>query len=104
MGLTMTEKQAVTCQLALEYRRATKKRKGEILDSLIQLTRDNRSYATRALRQRAHDVVLSRANIGGVAVAMVEVARTKTAEEETEPPEDLWERRRRSVAEGLADL
>ena len=47
MSLTMKEKQAVTQQLALEYRRATKKEKGEILDSVIQLTQYNRSYAAR---------------------------------------------------------
>jgi hypothetical protein len=31
MGLTMNEKQAVTNQLAFEYRRATKKNKGRIV-------------------------------------------------------------------------
>ena len=40
MGLTMKETQAVTKQLALEYKRA-KKEKGKILDSVIQLTQYN---------------------------------------------------------------
>jgi len=48
MSLTMKEKQAVTRQLALEYKRATKKEKGEILDSVIQSTQYNRSYAAQA--------------------------------------------------------
>jgi len=77
MGLTMKEKQAVTRQRALEYKRATKKRKGSILDSLVQLTRYNRSYAARALRQRARGVVLSRGVVGSVEVALVEDERTK---------------------------
>jgi len=38
MSLTMKQKQAVTKQLALEYKRAAKKRKGKILDTLITLT------------------------------------------------------------------
>jgi len=42
MGLTMKEKQAVTRQMALEYKRATKAQKGDILDTLIQLTGYNR--------------------------------------------------------------
>ena len=57
MGLTMKEKQAVTREMALEYKRATKKRKGEILDSLVGLTEYNRSYAARVLRQRSREVV-----------------------------------------------
>jgi len=72
MGLTMKEKQAVTKQLALEYKRATKKEKGEILDSVIQLTQYNRSYAARVLRQRARATVLGRGSAGGVRVTLVE--------------------------------
>jgi len=45
MALTMKEKQAVTKQLALEYKRAGKKKKEKILDSVLQLTDYNRSYA-----------------------------------------------------------
>ena len=77
MGLTMKEKQAVTKQLALEYKRATKKEKGEILDSVIQLTQYNRSYAARVLRQRARATVLGRGSAGGVRVTLVEDERTK---------------------------
>ena len=39
MALTMKEKQAVTKQLAFEYKRAGKREKGKILDSVLQLTR-----------------------------------------------------------------
>jgi len=49
----MKEKQAVTKQLAITYKRASKKEKGRILDTLIDLTGYNRSYAARVLRQRA---------------------------------------------------
>ena len=47
MPLTMKEKQAVTKQLAVEYKRAGKKVKGRILDTVIELTGYNRSYASR---------------------------------------------------------
>ena len=77
MGLTMTEKQAVTRQLALEYQRAPKKRKGEILDSLVQLTEYNRSYAARVLRQRPTRRVLAQGTVAGVKVAVVADERTR---------------------------
>ena len=66
MGLTMKEKQAVTRQMAEEYKRSTKKSKGEILDTLIELTGYNRSYAARVLRRRARTVVLGRGVVDGV--------------------------------------
>jgi len=37
MSLTMKEKQAVTKQLALTYKRAGKKEKGKILGTVIEL-------------------------------------------------------------------
>ena len=37
MSLTMKQKQAVTKQLALTYKRAGKKEKGKILDTVIEL-------------------------------------------------------------------
>jgi len=77
MSLTMKEKQAVTKQLALEYKRATKKEKGEILDSVIQLTQYNRSYAARVLRQRARYVIVGRGVVKGVKLTLVEDKRTK---------------------------
>jgi len=51
MGLTMKEKQAVTREMATEYKRATKKQKGQVLDTLTKLTGYNRSYAARVLRK-----------------------------------------------------
>jgi len=77
MGLTMKEKQAVTRQMAEEYKRSTKKSKGEILDTLIELTGYNRSYAARVLRRRARTVVLGRGVVDGVKVTLVEDERTK---------------------------
>jgi hypothetical protein len=71
MALTMKEKQAVTREMAAEYQRATKKRKGEILDSLVGLTEYNRSYAARVLRQRSRDVVLGSGRVGRVKVTVV---------------------------------
>ena len=77
MVLTMKERQAVTGQMAGEYRRATKKEKGKMLDTLIKLTGYNRSYAARVLRQRAKPVVLGRTVVDGVKVTLVEDERTK---------------------------
>ena len=72
MGLTMRAKQAVTRQLAVEYKRATKKQKGEILDTLTELSGYNRSYAARVLQQRARYVVVGRGIVKGVKVTWVE--------------------------------
>jgi hypothetical protein len=83
MGLTMKEKQAVTREMALEYKRATKKRKGEILDSLVGLTEYNRAYAARALRQRSREVVLGTGRFGGSKVTVVADQRSR------------WRKRRR---------
>jgi hypothetical protein len=77
MGLTMSQRQAVTKEMALKYKRATKKQKGEILDTLTELTGYNRSYAARVLRQRARYVVVGRGVVKGVKVTLVEDERTK---------------------------
>jgi len=77
MGLTMKEKQAVTREMVAKYKRATKKQKGKILDTLTGLTGYNRSYAARVLRQRARPAVLGRGVVDGVKVKLVEDERTK---------------------------
>ncbi|MDZ4168981.1 MAG: transposase family protein [Coriobacteriia bacterium] len=46
----MAEKHAVTRKLAEEYRRAAKRRRGEILDTLCSITGYNRDHAARLLR------------------------------------------------------
>jgi len=46
----MAEKHAVTRKLAEEYRRASKRRKGEVLDTLCSITGYNRDHAARLLR------------------------------------------------------
>jgi hypothetical protein len=50
MDLTMREKPAVTVKLAREYRGAGKKKKSEILDTLIKVTGYNHCYAGWLLR------------------------------------------------------
>jgi hypothetical protein len=75
MGLTMRQKQAVTKQLALNYQRAGKRKRGEVLDWLVELTGYNRSYAAKVLRQRAKPKVLGRLMDGGVAITLVEDER-----------------------------
>jgi len=79
----MREKQAVTRQLAVEYKRATKKQKGGILDTLTELAGYNRSYAARVLRQRARYVVVGRGVVKGVKVTLVEDERTKRRKRRT---------------------
>ncbi len=85
MGLTMKEKQAVTRELALEYKRATKKRKGEILDSLVRLTEYNRSYAARVLRQRSREVVVGSGRVGGIKFTLVEDRRSRRKKKRKRP-------------------
>jgi hypothetical protein len=100
MGLTMREKQAVTRELTVEYKRATKERKGEILDSLVGLTEYNRSYAAWMLRQRSRYVVVGSGRVGDVKLTLVEDQRS---------PRNKWRRRPRVygkavLAAGVGDL
>ena len=53
MGLSMAERKAVTRQMALRYRKASKEQKGLMLNELCALTGWNRDYARRALRSVA---------------------------------------------------
>lgn len=50
MVLTMSEKQAITRELADRYHRAGRKAKGAMLDQVVDLTGYNRCYATQVLR------------------------------------------------------
>ncbi len=77
MGPTMKERHGATRQLAVEYKRATKKERGEILDSVIQLTGCSRSCATRVLRQRAKLKVMGRPKQDGIQATLIEDERTK---------------------------
>lgn len=52
MPLTMQEKRSVTNELRNEYRKASKKRKSQMLDEFCSLTGYSRNYATRKLRQK----------------------------------------------------
>jgi hypothetical protein len=49
MELTMSERSAITKVLATKYRRASKARKGEILDQICAVTGWHRSHARKAL-------------------------------------------------------
>lgn len=51
MTLTMKEKKSVGIEFSKEYRKASKKRKGEIIREFINLTGYNASYAARKLRK-----------------------------------------------------
>jgi hypothetical protein len=64
MGLTMSQKQAVTKQMSEEYNKATKKGAGEILDSLIDFTGYIHCYASRVFRNRSKPKALGRTRRG----------------------------------------
>lgn len=51
MGLTMSERKAVTKKFALDYRRGDRARKGQILDQVCELSGWHRSHARKALTQ-----------------------------------------------------
>jgi hypothetical protein len=50
MGLTMSERRAVTRKLALEYGRSTRAGKGRILDQVCELTGWHWNHARKALK------------------------------------------------------
>src|SRR5680860_375556 len=51
MELTMSERKAVTKKLALEYRRASKAGKGQLLEQVCGLTGWHRNHARKAFTQ-----------------------------------------------------
>lgn len=50
MELTMNQRKGVTVKLAQQYRGASKKKKGEILNTLVEVSGYNRCYASYVLR------------------------------------------------------
>lgn len=58
MGLSMSERQAVTKEVASRYQKAPKKQKGAILDELVALTGYHRSYAAYVLRSQVRKLTL----------------------------------------------
>jgi hypothetical protein len=59
MGLTMKERKAITKGLAEQYRRSRKAQKGILLNSFIEATGYNRSYAAGLLRSHGRKLFLS---------------------------------------------
>ena len=81
----MQQKQAVTKKLAIKYKQARKKEKGEILDRLIELTGYNRSYQARLLRQKAKPKVVGRFKSGDINIILVEDGRVKRKKKSKRP-------------------
>lgn len=75
--LTMRQKQAVTRQVALRYKKAGKKEKGVVLNELVRTTGYNRSYAARVLRQKVRPRVVGKMTRGSLNVLLVEDRRRK---------------------------
>lgn len=59
MRLSMQERKTVTKALATQYRRSSKKEKGEILDQFAEATGYNRVYAARLLRGHGKRVTVA---------------------------------------------
>lgn len=75
--LTMRQKQAVTRQIALRYKKAGKKEKGIILDEMTKITEYNRSYASRVLKQKAKPKIVKKMKIRDLNVVLFEDRRRK---------------------------
>jgi len=56
MGLTMSEKKAITKEVARRYRKARKREKGGILDEFVATTGYNRSYASWVLSNWGREI------------------------------------------------
>ena len=61
--LNMREKQSLTVQVVLRYRRSTKKEKARILSEFVENTGYNRNYAARAIRETKCGKALSHKKI-----------------------------------------
>ena len=60
MGLTMAERKSVTRELAQKYRRGSRRKKGIILDQLMQLNGWTRHHAAWVLRCWGRTVLIWR--------------------------------------------
>lgn len=75
--LTMKQKQAITRQVALRYKKARKKEKGIILNEFIKTTGYNRSYAGRVLRQKVKPKIVKQMRLADFNVIVFEDKRRK---------------------------
>jgi len=75
--LTMKQKQAITRETVLRYKKTGKKEKGIILNEFVKITNYNRSYARRVLRQKAKRKVVGKIKAGDFEVLLVEDGRRK---------------------------
>jgi len=78
----MKQRQAVSRQIALRYKKARKKEKGIILSEFIKTTGYNRSYAARVLRQKVKIKIVKQMNVGGFDVIVFEDRRRKKRKQE----------------------
>ena len=79
--LTMKQKQAVSRQVALRYKKAGKKEKGIILSEFTRTTGYNRSYAARVLRQKAKVKIVRQIKTRGFNVVVFEDGRRKKSKQ-----------------------
>ncbi len=86
MKSTMKERQAITKMISEQYRRATKKGKGVILDQFVESTGYNRLYAARLLRHHGKRVEVAP---GRVLEGSIQVKAQRPPREPTYGPEVL---------------
>jgi hypothetical protein len=63
MGLTMKERKAITRELSERYKKATKKKKGLILDEFTALTGYNRAYASYLLTRHGKTMKVAKGRV-----------------------------------------
>lgn len=77
MPLTMREKRAIVRETAEEYRKASKKQKAEILNRFCWITKYNKSYAARLLRQNGSKKILGTIRVAGQRVVFIKGGKPK---------------------------
>lgn len=93
MRLTMKERKVVTKALAEQYRRASKGKKGELLDQFVEATGYDRCYARRLLRNHGRRVTFNAALTmeGDVRVRPKRKGKAKYGKEVLKALKKVWE-------------